>query len=135
MAEEEAKKTAAKKPATAKAAADKPAAEKKAPTKAAADKAPAKAAAAAKPATAKAAAKPAAEKPAEKKPAAAKAPQFAILLATFVVIESCWYLTYATGGRTLARHLRSAAWQRRINRMSGALFVLFGLSLLAWRNR
>jgi len=68
-------------------------------------------------------------------PAAPKAPQFAILLATFVVIESCWYLTYATGGRTLARYLRSAEWQGRINRLSGALFVLFGLSLLAWRNR
>lgn len=68
-------------------------------------------------------------------PVAPKAPQFAILLVTFVVIESGWYMTYATGGRTLARYLRRPEWQRHVNRVSGALFVLFGLSLLAWRNR
>jgi len=64
-----------------------------------------------------------------------KVPQFAILLATFVVIESGWYLTYATGGRTLARYLRRPEWQRRVSRMTGALLVMFGLSLLAWRGR
>ena len=64
-----------------------------------------------------------------------KAPQFAILLATFVVIEMSWYMTYATGGRTLARFLREAHWQQRFNRASGAMFMLFGVSLLAWRNR
>lgn len=68
-------------------------------------------------------------------PALPKAPQFAILLATFVVIETGWYLTYATGGRTLARYLRRAEWQRWFNWVSGGLFVAFGLSLLAWRNR
>lgn len=68
-------------------------------------------------------------------PSLPKAPQFAILLATFVVIESGWYMVYATGGRTLARYLRKAEWQRQVNRASGALFILFGLSLLAWRNR
>lgn len=68
-------------------------------------------------------------------PAHPKASQFAILLATFVVIESGWYMTYATGGRTLARYLRRAEWQRLVSRASGALFVLFGLSLLAWRER
>ena len=44
-------------------------------------------------------------------------------------------MTYATGGRTLARHLRRAEWQRLFNRASGCLFILFGVSLLAWRNR
>ncbi len=68
-------------------------------------------------------------------PALPKAPQFAILLATFVVIEMAWYLTYAFGGRTLARFLRRAEWQRMFNRASGGLFVLFGLSLLAWKQR
>lgn len=68
-------------------------------------------------------------------PALPKAPQFAILLGTFVVIETGWYLTYATGGRTLARYLRRPEWQRWFNRVSGGLFVAFGLSLLAWRNR
>lgn len=68
-------------------------------------------------------------------PTLPKAPQFAILLGTFVIIETGWYLTYATGGRTLARYLRRAEWQRWFNRLSGGLFVAFGLSLLAWRNR
>ena len=62
-----------------------------------------------------------------------KAPQFAILLMTFVVIETSWYFTYAIGGRTLARYLRKAEWQRMFNRVTGGLFVLFGLSLLVWR--
>ena len=62
-----------------------------------------------------------------------KAPQFAILLGTFVVIETGWYMTYATGGRTLARYLRRAESQRLVGRASGGLFMLFGLSLLAWR--
>jgi threonine/homoserine/homoserine lactone efflux protein len=62
-----------------------------------------------------------------------KAPQFAILLATFVVIETGWYFTYATGGRTLAHYLRRESWQRMFNRVTGGIFVFFGLSLLAWR--
>lgn len=68
-------------------------------------------------------------------PALPKAPQFAILLATFVVIEMSWYMTYATGGRTLVRHMREARWQRLFNRASGGLFMLFGVSLLAWRQK
>ena len=62
-------------------------------------------------------------------------PQFAILLITFVVIEAGWYLTYATGGRTLGRFMREARWQRSFNRASGGLFILFGMSLLAWRQK
>ncbi|KKC26744.1 LysE family translocator [Sphingomonas sp. SRS2] len=68
-------------------------------------------------------------------PALPKAPQFAILLITFVVIEMSWYLTYATGGRTLARFMREARWQRLFNRATGGLFIIFGLSLLAWRQK
>lgn len=68
-------------------------------------------------------------------PALPKAPQFAIMLATFVVIETSWYIAYATGGRTLARYMRRAEWQRMFNKASGALFIFFGLSLLAWRPR
>ncbi|TZG27900.1 LysE family translocator [Sphingomonas montanisoli] len=64
---------------------------------------------------------------------APKAPQFAILLATFAVIETAWYFTYALGGRSLSGLLREMRWQRRFNRATGALFVGFGLSLLAWR--
>ena len=66
-------------------------------------------------------------------PALSKAPQFAIMLASFTVIETSWYMIYATGGRTLAPLLRRAAWQRIFNKASGALFIFFGLSLLAWR--
>lgn len=66
-------------------------------------------------------------------PAAPKAPQFAILLATFAVIECAWYCTYALCGRSLARHLRKASWRRTLNRVTGGLFVGFGVSLLAWR--
>lgn len=68
-------------------------------------------------------------------PSLPKAPQFAILLVTFVVIETSWYLTYAMGGRSLVRYLRRAEWQRLFNRATGGLFILFGVSLLAWRNR
>ncbi|MDB5686867.1 MAG: LysE family translocator [Rhizorhabdus sp.] len=66
-------------------------------------------------------------------PAAPKAPQFAILLATFAVIECAWYCTYALCGRSVARHLRKASWRRTLNRVTGGLFVAFGGSLLAWR--
>ncbi|HWU01835.1 MAG TPA: LysE family translocator, partial [Novosphingobium sp.] len=38
-------------------------------------------------------------------PALAKAPQFAILVLTFAVIEAFWYGIYATGGRSLSRFL------------------------------
>lgn len=68
-------------------------------------------------------------------PGLPKAPQFAIMLLSFVVIETSWYLTYAAGGRTLARYLRRAEWQRWFGRLSGALFIGFGLALLAWRGR
>jgi threonine/homoserine/homoserine lactone efflux protein len=66
-------------------------------------------------------------------PAAPKAAQFSILLATFAVIETAWYFTYATGGRTLARFLQRPTWHRLFNRATGGLFVFFGASLLAWR--
>ena len=64
-----------------------------------------------------------------------KAPQFAILLATFVVVEMSWYMTYAMGGRTLALYLRKPEWQRMVDKASGGMFILFGVSLLAWRQR
>lgn len=68
-------------------------------------------------------------------PALPKGPQFAILLVTFVVIEMSWYFTYAAGGHRLARYMRRPEWQRMFNRATGGLFMLFGVSLLAWRDR
>ena len=68
-------------------------------------------------------------------PSLPKAPQFAILLVTFVVIEAGWYITYATGGRAMARQMRQARRQRIFNRATGGLFIAFGVSLLAWRQK
>lgn len=66
-------------------------------------------------------------------PRAPQAPQFAILVATFALIEMGWYLVYGLGGRALARHLKRAELKRAFNRLTGALFVGFGLALLRLR--
>lgn len=63
-------------------------------------------------------------------PALPKGPQFAILVASFAVIETLWYFTYALGGRGLARWLRQPSAQRLFNRLTGAVFVGFGALLL-----
>ena len=65
--------------------------------------------------------------------ASPQAPQFAILVATFAVVESLWYGIYAAGGRTLARHLTRPALRRTFDRVTGAIFVGFGLALLGVR--
>lgn len=65
--------------------------------------------------------------------ASPQAPQFAILVATFAVIESFWYAVYAAGGRTLARYLTRPALRRAFDRATGAIFVGFGLALLRVR--
>lgn len=65
--------------------------------------------------------------------AAPKGPQVTLLVATFAVIEICWYIIYATGGLTLARYLTRPHMKRLFNRATGVLFIGFGLSLLmAW---
>lgn len=61
------------------------------------------------------------------------APQFAILVGTFAVIEVSCYCLYAAGGRRIARALSNARRQRLFNRATGALFVLFGAGLFAYR--
>ena len=60
-------------------------------------------------------------------------PQLAILVGSFVVIESVWYAVYALGGRGLALWLRPEGRQRMFNRLTGAMFVAFGGALLAGR--
>ncbi len=62
-----------------------------------------------------------------------QAPQFAILVATFAVVESFWYGVYAAGGRTLARSLTRPALRRAFDRMTGVIFIGFGLALLRVR--
>jgi threonine/homoserine/homoserine lactone efflux protein len=53
-------------------------------------------------------------------------PQLAILVATMLVIEFGWIMTYAAGGRTLARRLsgrRATLW---LNRCTGLLLIAAG---------
>lgn len=66
-------------------------------------------------------------------PAAPQGPQFAILVATFAVVETFWYAVYAFGGRSLSRYLGRPAIKRAFNRVTGAIFVGFGLALLTAR--
>ena len=63
-------------------------------------------------------------------PARPKGPQFAVLVASFAVIETLWYFTYALGGRGLSRWLRRPASQRAFNRVTGGVFIGFGALLL-----
>jgi threonine/homoserine/homoserine lactone efflux protein len=59
--------------------------------------------------------------------------QFALLVATFIAIEACTYVTLGLSARGLARYLVQALWQRRINRLSGVIFAGFGCALLRYR--
>ncbi|WP_267435099.1 LysE family translocator [Sphingomonas sp. GM_Shp_1] len=63
-------------------------------------------------------------------PARAQVPQFAILVATFAVIEAFWYAVYALGGRSLSRYLSRPMVKRAFNRVTGVIFMGFGLALL-----
>ncbi len=52
-------------------------------------------------------------------------PQFAILLATFVVIETSWYLVYAGSGQRLSTYLQRPSVMRVFNRVTGSAFIGF----------
>lgn len=52
-------------------------------------------------------------------------PQFAILLATFVVIEISWYLAYAGSGQRLSTYLQRPSVIRAFNRVTGSAFIGF----------
>jgi threonine/homoserine/homoserine lactone efflux protein len=54
-----------------------------------------------------------------------KLPQFAILLATFAVIEISWYVVYAASGRRLSAYLHRAEIMKAFNRLTGGVFVGF----------
>lgn len=64
-------------------------------------------------------------------PDAPAGPQFAILLGTFSVAEVSWYLIYAFGGSVLSRIMKRAKIQRMFNRLTGTLFIGFGVAMLA----
>ena len=60
-------------------------------------------------------------------------PQFAVMVATFAVIEISWYFVYALGGRSVAGMLERPAPRRAFNRVTGAIFVAFGLAMAGSR--
>ena len=55
----------------------------------------------------------------------AQFPQFAILLATFTVIEVTWYFVYAISGKRLSVVLQRASVMKVFNRVTGGVFVGF----------
>jgi len=64
---------------------------------------------------------------------APQAPQFAILVVTFAGIELFWYLVYGTAGGSLSRQLRKPSLKRIFNRVTGVIFIGFGVLLLETR--
>ncbi len=66
-------------------------------------------------------------------PAGSQPVQFAILVATFAVVECLWYAAYAVGGRSLARHLTRPRVRRWFDRATGGIFIGFGAALLVSR--
>lgn len=60
-------------------------------------------------------------------------PQLAILIASFMVIETFWFTTYALGGRSLSAWLAPTNRQRLFNRVTGGIFVAFGAALFGSR--
>jgi len=64
---------------------------------------------------------------------AAQFPQFAILLATFSVIEVSWYMVYAASGQRLSRYLRQVTVMKMFNRLTGGAFI--GFAMLMARSR
>jgi threonine/homoserine/homoserine lactone efflux protein len=63
-------------------------------------------------------------------PSQPEAPQFAILVVTFAIIECFWYVLYAFGGQSLARYLSRPSIRQAFNRLTGLIFIGFGVALL-----
>lgn len=61
-------------------------------------------------------------------------PQFAILLATFTVIEVSWYFVYALSGHKLSSYLQRAPVMRMFNRVTGGVFVGFAALMATVRD-
>ncbi|WP_226016796.1 LysE family translocator [Novosphingobium sp. FKTRR1] len=64
---------------------------------------------------------------------APKGAQFAVMVATFAVIEISWYFVYAVGGRSIAQFLERPAPRKLFNRLTGGAFVAFGLAMAGSR--
>jgi len=65
---------------------------------------------------------------------APKLPQFAVLIATFVVIEVSWYAIYAAFGSRIGEQLRSRHIAQLFNRLTGGIFVGFGAMMALVRH-
>lgn len=61
-------------------------------------------------------------------------PQFAILLATFTVIEVGWYLVYAVSGKRLSVYLERPTVMRAFNRLTGGVFIGFAALMATARD-
>lgn len=61
-------------------------------------------------------------------------PQFAILLATFTVIEVTWYFVYAVSGKRLSVYLQRASVMKAFNRITGGVFVGFAALMATAKN-
>lgn len=57
-------------------------------------------------------------------------PQYAILTLTFAAVEVFWYVIYGVGGSKLAGCLTKSSIQKAFNRVTGCIFIAFGLTLL-----
>ena len=66
-------------------------------------------------------------------PALPQLPQFSILLGTFLVIETSWYLVYATSGKKLAVYLKRASVLKIFNRITGVVFIGFAAVMAGMR--
>ena len=67
-------------------------------------------------------------------PGSAPLPQFAILLATFTLIEVSWYFVYAFSGHKLSQHLQRANVMRLFNRVTGGVFIGFAALMALVQN-
>ena len=67
-------------------------------------------------------------------PSEPRLPQFALLLASFAIIEGGWYVAYAAGGQRIARYLQRASVLRLFNRVTGGAFVGFGALMATLRH-
>lgn len=66
-------------------------------------------------------------------PSEPRLPQFAILIVTFACVEIFWFFIYALSGRTLSRYLARHSVKRWFNRVTGGIFIAFGLALFKAR--
>lgn len=62
-------------------------------------------------------------------------PQYAVLIATFAACELFWYMAYGLGGQRLRRSLARPGLRRWFDRLTGAVFMGFGVLLLRFRPR